>query len=190
MAVTKRETPNLDFRTMHSFHLSKHTVNNMPGTGFSSLSPLFLVAAIGAAVGAITLKGDFVWDDRVFVLTQEAYWRFDLRAILTSPANGVDKAAAAIEPFSVAVNRDAAFLEGFYHLGKTYERLGHNEEAISTYNRLLASKGIDFGGYRELAREAIRRLSTARGAGRPEQPGPPPGGRLRVPPPEAGHGGA
>lgn len=69
-----------------------------------------------------------------------------------------DNAFAAIEPLNVAVNRDPFFLEGFYHLGKAYERLGRHNEAVIAYNKLLASGGIDFGGYKELAREALRQL--------------------------------
>lgn len=46
---------------------------------------------------------------------------------------------AAIASFEDAISRDKAFLEAYFNLGMTYERVGKPEEAIKVYQRALAA---------------------------------------------------
>lgn len=51
--------------------------------------PYALLALVTFALYANTLAGGFVWDDNLFTANQ-VYWRFDLRTILLSLANGLE----------------------------------------------------------------------------------------------------
>jgi hypothetical protein len=64
----------------------------------------------------------------------------------------------AINAFSRSIDRDSFFLEGYYQLAKTYERIGRFSEAANTYRRLLASPGFDLDGYRDKATNGLVQL--------------------------------
>lgn len=66
---------------------------------------------------------------------------------------------SAINAFLRSINRNPLFVEGYYHLAKLYERIGRFSEAADTYRRLLASPGLDEGGYRGKAINGLRQLS-------------------------------
>lgn len=70
-----------------------------------------------------------------------------------------DDIPSAINAFTRSVNRNPLFVEGYYHLAKLYERTGLFSEAADAYRRLLASPGVDEGGYREKAVSGLRQLS-------------------------------
>lgn len=64
----------------------------------------------------------------------------------------------AIVAFNRAVAKDATFLEAQYQLGKTYEQLGRQKEAINVYCNILLSDGLDPANFKTQARDSIKRL--------------------------------
>ncbi len=70
-----------------------------------------------------------------------------------------DNIPFAISAFSRSVNRNPFFVEGYYLLAQSYERIGRFREAADTYRLLLASPGLDEGGYRDKASTGLMQLT-------------------------------
>lgn len=56
----------------------------------NTIRSIFLCILITSSVYALTISNDFVWDDHALVQNRDVYRTFDIKTILTSPANGVE----------------------------------------------------------------------------------------------------
>lgn len=64
----------------------------------------------------------------------------------------------AIIAFNQALSRDSQHIVALYQLGKSYEKLGNREAAISSYMKVLQSTAIDIGNHKAQARKDLERL--------------------------------